>query len=104
MKLFGVIGVWELVIILVIVCLIFGPALFKKLGKQMKKTGNAAKSAVENGAHAAGKDVDFDSMDKSKILDKVESFQDRVDKMFDDDDADSEEPEKTEAKKDDASA
>ena len=85
MRIFGM-GIPELLIILVIVCVLFGPVLFKKLNKQVKATGKAAKKSIEHGAKAAGKDVDLDHVDKSKVLDKVESFQDRVDKMFEDND------------------
>lgn len=41
---------------------------------------------IENGAKAAGSDVDLNHIDKDTVLDKVESFQNRVDKMFEDDD------------------
>lgn len=92
MRIFGL-GLPELLIILAIVCILFGPVLFKKLNKQVKATGKAAKKGIENGAKAAGSDVDLDHIDKNAVLDKVESFQDRVDKMFEDDDED--EPAKT---------
>ena len=88
-----VLGLPELLIILAIVCILFGPVLFKKINKQVKATGKAAKKGIENGAKAAGSDVDLDHIDKSVVLDKVESFQDRVDKMFEDDEED--EPAKT---------
>ncbi len=87
MRIFGL-GLPELLIILAIICILFGPALFKKLNKQVKETGKAAKKGIENGAKAAGTDVDLDHVDKNAVLDKVESFQDRVDKMFEDDDED----------------
>ncbi len=92
MRIFGL-GLPELLIILAIVCILFGPVLFKKLNKQVKATGKAAKKGIENGAKAAGSDVDLDHIDKNAVLDKVESFQDRVDKMFEDDDEN--EPAKT---------
>lgn len=92
MRIFGL-GVPELLIILAIVCILFGPVLFKKINKQVKATGKAAKKGIENGAKAAGSDVDLDHIDKSVVLDKVESFQDRVDKMFEEDEED--EPAKT---------
>ena len=92
MRIFGL-GLPELLIILAIVCILFGPILFKKISKQVKATGKAAKKGIENGAKAAGSDVDLDHIDKSVVLDKVESFQDRVDKMFEEDEED--EPAKT---------
>mgnify|MGYP006912479575 CR=1 FL=1 len=85
MRIFGL-GLPELLIILAIVCILFGPVLFKKLNKQVKETGKAAKKGIENGAKAAGSDVDLDHIDKETVLDKVENFQNRVDKMFEDDD------------------
>lgn len=85
MRIFGL-GLPELLIILAIVCILFGPVLFKKLNKQVKETGKAAKKGIENGAKAAGSDVDLNHIDKDTVLDKVESFQNRVDKMFEDDD------------------
>lgn len=91
-RIFGL-GLPELLIILAIVCILFGPVLFKKINKQVKATGKAAKKGIENGAKAAGSDVDLDHIDKSVVLDKVESFQDRVDKMFEEDKED--EPAKT---------
>lgn len=92
MRIFGL-GLPELLIILAIVCILFGPVLFKKINKQVKATGKATKKGIENGAKAAGSDVDLDHIDKSVVLDKVESFQDRVDKMFEEDEED--EPAKT---------
>ena len=85
MRIFGL-GLPELLIILAIVCILFGPVLFKKLNKQVKETGKAAKKGIENGAKAAGSNVDLDHIDKDTVLDKVESFQNRVDEMFEDDD------------------
>lgn len=103
MKLFGIIGVPELIIILIIVCLLFGPSLFKKINSQVRKTGKAAKAAVENGAKAAGTEVDLNAVNKDVIMNKVENLQDRVDKMFESAEEDSETAEAT-TKKDDASA
>ena len=57
MRIFGL-GLPELLIILAIVCILFGPVLFKKINKQVKATGKAAKKGIENGAKAAGSDVD----------------------------------------------
>lgn len=99
MRIFGL-GLPELLIILAIVCILFGPVLFKKINKQVKATGKAAKKGIENGAKAAGRDVDLDHIDKSVVLDKVESFQDRVDKMFEEDEED--EPAKTAVKTSDS--
>lgn len=84
MRIFGM-GPVELIIIVLIICVLFGPVLFKKLNKQVKETGKAAKKGIENGAKAAGKDVDLDNIDKASVLDHVENFQNRVDKMFEDD-------------------
>ena len=53
MRIFGL-GLPELLIILAIVCILFGPVLFKKTNKQVKATGKAAKKGIENGAKAAG--------------------------------------------------
>lgn len=83
-RIFGL-SLVELLIIVAIICILFGPVLFKKINAQVKKTGKAAKSAVEGGAKAAGTEVDFNAITKDKVLDKVESLQDRVDKMFEDD-------------------
>lgn len=90
MKLFGIIGIPELIIIVVIICVLFGPALFKKINKQVKATGKAARKGIENGTKAAGADVDLDNIDKDAVLDKIEGLQNHVDKMFnsDEDDAD----------------
>lgn len=101
MRIFGM-GIPELLIIVAIICILFGPMLFKKINSQVKKTGKAAKDAVETGAKAAGTEVDLDNIDKSKVLDKVESFQNRVDEMFadaedDEADADSDSDEAQEA-------
>lgn len=85
MRIFGL-GLPELIIIVLIVCVLFGPVLFKKLNKQVRATGKAAKKSIEGGAKAAGKDVDLDNLGKDGVLEKVESFQDHIDKMFSDDD------------------
>lgn len=89
MRIFGM-GLPEIIIIVLIICVLFGPALFKKLNKQVKATSKAAKKGIENGAEAAGVDVDMDGIDKGSVLDKVEGFQDRIDEMFADDDEPSE--------------
>ena len=80
----------ELIIILVVILLIFGPGLFKKLNKQLKKTGEAAKKGIEavsaeaaEAWKAAGKKVDLDNVSKDDILDKVENLQDKMDVKLD---------------------
>ena len=90
MRLFGL-GPLELIIIIAIVCVLFGPIIFKKLNKQVKATGKAAKKGIESGAKAAGTDIKVDEINKDSVLDKVESIQNRVDKMFDDAEKDTEE-------------
>lgn len=82
MRIFGL-GIPELIIILVVILLIFGPGLFKKLNKQLKKTGQAAKRGLEAGTEAAGKKVDLDNVSKDDILDKVENLQDKMDEKLD---------------------
>lgn len=91
MRIFGL-SIPELIIIIAIICVLFGPMLFKKINKQVKDTSKAAKKGIENGAKAAGADVDLNNIDKDSILDKVAGFQDHVDKMFNDDDEDTKEP------------
>lgn len=90
MRLFGL-GPLELIIIIAIVCVLFGPIIFKKLNKQVKATGKAAKKGIESGAKAAGTNIKVDEINKDSVLDKVESIQNRVDKMFDDAEKDTEE-------------
>lgn len=90
MRIFGL-GPLELIIIIAIVCVLFGPIIFKKLNKQVKATGKAAKKGIESGAKAAGTDIKVDEINKDSVLDKVESIQNRVDKMFDDAEKDTEE-------------
>lgn len=90
MRIFGL-GPLELVIIIAIVCVLFGPIIFKKLNKQVKATGEAAKKGIESGAKAAGADIKVDEINKDTVLDKVENIQNRVDKMFDDAEKDAEE-------------
>lgn len=78
----GPVGVTEIIIILIIVAVIFGPSLFTKLGKRLKKTGDAAKKGIEVGAHEAGKDVNLDNVKKKDVMDSVESFQDKMDEKL----------------------
>ena len=84
MKLFGIIGVWELAIVIVIIAVIFGPAIFVKAHKRMKKTGQAAKKGLREGAKKAGIDVDGTNPDGSQktAVDHINDFQDRVDDWF----------------------
>lgn len=81
MQIFGI-GLPELIIILVVILLIFGPGLFKKLGKRGKETFDAAKKGIEEGAKENGKDVDLDNMTKDDVLDGVDKMQNKVDEMF----------------------
>lgn len=80
MRIFGL-GMPELVVILLIVCVICGPALFKKLGKRAKTVGKAAGKGLEDGAKNAGVDVDkLKEENKGKsVAERIESFQDKVD-------------------------
>ena len=89
MRVFGL-GPLELVIIIAIICVLFGPVIFKKLNKQVKATGKAAKKGIDDGAKAAGTDIKVDEINKDTVLDKVENIQNRVDKMFDDAEKDAE--------------
>lgn len=81
MRIFGL-GVPELIIILVVILVIFGPGLFKKIGKRGKETFDAAKKGIESGAKENGKDLDLDNMSKDDVLDGVTKMQDKVDDMF----------------------
>ena len=80
MRIFGL-GMPELVVILLIVCVICGPALFKKLGKRAKSVGKAAGTGLEDGAKTAGVDVEkIKEENKGKtVAERVEAFQDKVD-------------------------
>jgi sec-independent protein translocase protein TatA len=81
LTIFGI-GIPELIIIIVVILLIFGPGLFKKLGKRGKETFDAAKKGIEEGAKENGKDVDLDNMTKDDVLDGVDKMQNKVDEMF----------------------
>lgn len=83
MRIFGM-GAPELIIILVIVCVLCGPALFKKLGKRAKNVGKAAVKGIETGATNAGVDVDkIKEENKGKtVAERIESFQDKVDEKL----------------------
>ena len=83
MKFFGL-GMPELIIILVIICVLCGPALFKKLGGRAKKVGKAAVKGIETGATNAGVDVEKikeENKDKT-VAERIESFQDKVDEKL----------------------
>ncbi len=70
-------GAPELIIILIIICVLCGPALFKKVGK-------AAVKGIETGATNAGVDVEKIKEDnKGKtVAERIESFQDKVDEKL----------------------
>lgn len=80
MRIFGL-GMPELVVILLIICVLCGPALFKKLGGRAKKVGKAAAKGIEDGAKNAGVDVEKvkqENKDKT-VAERIEDFQDKVD-------------------------
>ncbi len=83
MRIFGM-GGPELIIILVIICVLCGPALFKKVGKRAKSVGKAAVKGIETGATNAGVDVDkIKEENKGKtVAERIESFQDKVDEKL----------------------
>ncbi len=83
MRIFGL-GLPELVVILVIICVLCGPALFKKLGGRAKKVGKAAVKGIETGATNAGVDVDkIKEENKGKtVAERIETFQDKVDEKL----------------------
>lgn len=84
MRIFGL-GMPELIIILVIIIVLCGPALFKKLGKRTKKVAKAAKAGLEDGATNAGVDVEkvkAEGEGKS-ALEKLEGLQDKLDQKLD---------------------
>lgn len=79
---FGPLGPLELLIIIVIIAIIFGPSLFKKFGKRVKQTAEGAKEGIEAGARENGKDLRLEEVDKDSIMDKVTAFQDKVDEKL----------------------
>lgn len=87
MKIFGL-GMPELIIILVIIVVLCGPALFKKLGSRTKKVAKAAKVGIEDGATKAGVDVEKVKAEGAGKtgLEKLEDFQDKLDKKLDEKD------------------
>lgn len=78
----GPLGLPEIIIIVVIIAVLFGPSLFTKLGKRIKQTGDAAKKGIEAGAAEAGKDVDLDSAKKGSVMETIDSFQDKLDEKL----------------------
>lgn len=83
MRIFGL-GMPELIIILVIIVVLCGPALFKKIGKRTKTVAKAAKAGLEDGAKNAGVDVEKIKEDnKGKtVAERIEDFQDKVDQKL----------------------
>ena len=83
MRIFGL-GMPELIVILLIICVLCGPALFKSLGKRAKAGGQAASKGIEDGAKGAGVDVDkIKEENKGKsVAERIESFQDKVDEKL----------------------
>ncbi len=81
MRIFGM-GLPELLIIIAIVAVIFGPNLFKKLGKRLKDTGDAAKKALDSGEKAAGVNTKKVDGEEKDTLEKITDFQDSVDQWM----------------------
>lgn len=78
----GPFGIVEILIIVLIIAVIFGPSLFKKFGKRVKKTAESAKEGIEAGARENGSDLKLDEVNKDTIMDKVTEFQDRLDEKL----------------------
>ena len=68
MKLFGVIGIWELVIILVVVLIIFGPKNLPKLGKMFGKGAAKVRKGASEGKEKIGAKIDekFEEVEAEK--------------------------------------
>ena len=69
MKLFGVIGIWELVIILVVALIIFGPKNLPKLGNALGKGIKGLRKGVESGKEKI--DEKFDESEAEKAEQKA---------------------------------
>ena len=78
----GPLGLPEIIIIVIVIALIFGPNLFKKVGKRLKKTGEAAKKGIEAGAKENGHDIKLDEISKDDVMGKINEFQDKVDEKL----------------------
>ncbi|MCD8199960.1 MAG: hypothetical protein LUD25_03230 [Coriobacteriaceae bacterium] len=81
MKIFGL-GIPELIIILVIIVVLCGPALFSRLRKRTDSAVKGAKQGIEAGKQAADVKPDPEMEGKSP-MEKVEHFQDKVDDWMD---------------------
>ena len=68
MKLFGVIGIWELVIMLVVVLIIFGPKNLPKLGKMFGKGAAKVRKGASEGKEKIGAKIDekFEEVEAEK--------------------------------------
>lgn len=84
-RIFGL-GMPELVIIVVIIVVLCGPVLFKKLGGRTKKVAKAAKAGLESGATNAGVDVEKAKAanEGKSALEKLGDLQDKLDEKLDD--------------------
>lgn len=78
----GPLGITEIIIIVIVIAVICGPGIFKKFGKRLKKTGQAAKAGLEAGASENGHDIDLDNVNKESVMDKIDEFQDKLDKKL----------------------